>query len=113
VAIAAMSILDITRSLEYMPSFVFAATPPPADRGSAPPAQTCDGLWLRYGGASAGCVALAKALGHATGRKALTPSDFSALAELEAALMQRLKPRPLSAAARGLRIRHRNSESRC
>ena len=59
VVIATMSILDITRSLEYMPSFVFPATPAPADQGSDPPAQTYDGLWWRYGGASAGWVALA------------------------------------------------------
>ena len=56
---ASMSILDLTRSLEYMPSFVFPAKPSLTDQANAAPAQTSDGLWWRYALSSAGWVALA------------------------------------------------------
>jgi len=67
VVLASMSILDTSRSLEYMPSFRFAATAAPASGGGAPPPQAYDGLWWRYSSSSAGFVALANTTDQSIG----------------------------------------------
>ncbi len=58
VVLASMSILDVARSLEYMPYFWFPAKLAPEQK-SVSPAQAYEGLWWRYGDGSAGFVALA------------------------------------------------------
>ncbi len=82
VVLASMSILDTARSLEYMPSFRFAAAAP-AGGGSAPPSQAYEGLWWRYSDSSAGFVALAnttdQSIGVEVGISGLTPPAGSGL----------------------------------
>ncbi len=60
VVLASMSILDTARSLEYMPSFTWPEVLATVAKG-APPPQSYEALWWRYGDSSAGFVALANA----------------------------------------------------
>ncbi len=67
VLVPTMSILDVSRSLGYAPPFVFPAKAWPENAASAPPWQTYEGLWWRYGAGSAGFVALANTTDKAIG----------------------------------------------